>query len=101
MVPKEQVCHRTPLRAVHDAVRNRENVKLISAALGYSSTALTEQVYVVVSQEQVAECWGAAAVQLRGRARVPNQPELVGRNMIIGNVKHQANIASSNLDICV
>ncbi len=52
------------------ALRDGEDLKTISAALGHSSTAVTEQVYAFVSQEQVAERWGAAAARLRGRGRV-------------------------------
>ncbi len=43
--------------------------------LGHRSTAVTEQVYAFVSQEQVAERWGAAAARLRGRGRTGGTTE--------------------------
>ncbi len=60
------------------ALRDGEDLKTISAALGHSSTAVTEQVYAFVSQEQVAERWGAAAARLRGRGRTGGTTGLAG-----------------------
>lgn len=55
------------------ALRNGVDLKTISAALGHSTTAVTEQVYAFVAQEQVAERWGAAASALRQRTQAPEQ----------------------------
>lgn len=59
------------------ALRDGEDLKTISAALGHSSTAVTEQVYAFVSQEQVAERWGAAAARLRKRGPMGSAADLL------------------------
>ena len=62
------------------ALRDGADLKTISAALGHSSTGVTEKVYAFVAQEAVAAAWGAATERVHQRRRTPDpmrvDPEL-------------------------